>query len=436
MAAILTLALGIGTTTAIFTLFDSVLLEPLPVNGRTSCVPCGRRSALAAASRSPALTCRTTCSGSCNAGPKSFPNVAPSLIFGCGADHQRPRDAASGRRHFRLGQLLRALGVRGLSAGPSYLAKPRALNLPRAQSRLLASRLRRRSRPHRPADPYQRRRLHHRRRHAATFLRPDPRRDARRLPADRELERGPAGAKRARRSRRTGSCRSPAACDPASTDAVAGDRLTAFHRSSAAAGAWRGQRQVDAGVPLDTGLSDVRARFGQPLSILLAHGRAALVDRLRQRATLLGARASSRRPEIVISAAIGAGKGRLLRQLATESLVLARGGRRRRRGVRVLGDAGALRPDAARFDADLSSMWLDRSRALAFCVAVSILTAIVAGVAPALRAVGFDLAAALRDRSHGGPRRPGKRATSRSSRSRCPSCSSWPRRCLPGRSTP
>jgi macrolide transport system ATP-binding/permease protein len=187
---------------------------------------------------------------------------------------------------------------------------------------------------------------------------------------------------------------------PGVADTVAGERLTTL-RAFVKEPAMGEAVQVLQVVPLDTGLSDVRARFAQPLTILLVMGTLLLVISCANVATLLGARVSSRRSEIAIRAAIGAGKGRLLRQFATESLVLAA----------VAGSAGVvlaswstrallgLMPQGS--TPVLFELSMDR-RALAFCAAVSLLTALVAGVAPALRAVGLDLAGALRDRSHGG----------------------------------
>jgi predicted permease len=186
---------------------------------------------------------------------------------------------------------------------------------------------------------------------------------------------------------------------PGPTDAVAGERLTTLRdfESKKVAGA----RHVLRVLPLETGLSDVRARFARPLSLLLGMGSLLLLIACANVATLLGARASSRRAEIVIRAAVGAGKGRLLRQLVTESLVLAA----------VAGVLGAFfgswttRILMGLMPQESNPLHLDvvmNSRVLLFVAAVSLATALLAGVMPALRSVGFDLAGALRDRSRGG----------------------------------
>lgn len=186
---------------------------------------------------------------------------------------------------------------------------------------------------------------------------------------------------------------------PGVADAVAGERLTLFRgfTRQPMPGSAKHVLEVQ---PIINGLSDVRARFAEPLTLLLALGVLLLLIACANVATLLGARAASRRSEIVIRAAIGAGKGRLLRQFAAESLILAV----------IAGATGAvfaswatnvlltLLPQGS--TPTLFDLALD-GRSLVFCVAISMLTALIAGVVPALRAAGFDLSAALRDRSPG-----------------------------------
>jgi predicted permease len=114
-------------------------------------------------------------------------------------------------------------------------------------------------------------------------------------------------------------------------------------------------------------------------------------------ANLLLARAALRGAEISVRLAVGAGRWRLIRQLVTESVLLA-----------VLGGAvgalfalwgkGALvaltDKDTGIFpgDVDLSLNW----RVLAFTFAVSLLTGVLFGLAPAWRATSMDLATSLK----------------------------------------
>src|SRR5262245_46370420 len=114
-------------------------------------------------------------------------------------------------------------------------------------------------------------------------------------------------------------------------------------------------------------------------------------------ANLLLARASLRGPEIGVRLAVGAGRWRLIRQLLTESVLLASLGGALgvvfafwgKRALAALADRDTSFLPA---EIDLSINW----RVLAFTVVVSMLTGILFGLAPALRATGLDLATAIK----------------------------------------
>src|SRR5262249_55600730 len=101
-------------------------------------------------------------------------------------------------------------------------------------------------------------------------------------------------------------------------------------------------------------------------------------------AHLLMARSSGRQRELAIRTALGAGRGRVLRQLLAESLLLAVGGTAA--GV-LIGWVGmklliALRPSAL---AELSAVRLDATT-LALAASVAVTTAIVFGILGAAQA--------------------------------------------------
>ena len=110
-------------------------------------------------------------------------------------------------------------------------------------------------------------------------------------------------------------------------------------------------------------------------------------------ASLLIARGFARRQEMLIRAALGAGYGRLIRKLLTESALLSFSGGAAgllfaQWGTRML---LALTPEELRW---LNGIQMD-TRVLLFVLAVSVLTGIIFGIAPALIAARTDVAAAL-----------------------------------------
>ena len=113
-------------------------------------------------------------------------------------------------------------------------------------------------------------------------------------------------------------------------------------------------------------------------------------------ANLLLVRASERGREIAVRAAIGSGRGRIVGQMLIESFVLAIGGAVL--GVLIawqgIGVIKALSPSNL---PRLEAISID-GRAIAFAAGVTLLAAVVFGLAPALRAVAGNLVDKLRDR--------------------------------------
>lgn len=155
-------------------------------------------------------------------------------------------------------------------------------------------------------------------------------------------------------------------------------------------------------VPAPTGLGGARRTLIRPLAILLAIGIVAALIAAANVASLLLARASARSTEMAVRASLGAGRGRLLRQLATEHLVLAT----------ISGAAGwlvatiALPAIAAQLSAGREPIRLAAAmdaRVLVACAAVTALCALVLGLVPA-HAIASAQTASLRDASAAAPR--------------------------------
>ena len=116
-------------------------------------------------------------------------------------------------------------------------------------------------------------------------------------------------------------------------------------------------------------------------------------------ANLLLARAVGRRREIAIRSAIGAGRGRIVRQLLTESVVLSLAGAVAGAALGIAGIRGLLAvntaglPRVGKAGALVVADW----RVLAFTVAIAMLTGILFGLIPALQSSRPDLASTLKE---------------------------------------
>ncbi|MCJ7627219.1 MAG: ABC transporter permease [Longimicrobiales bacterium] len=145
-------------------------------------------------------------------------------------------------------------------------------------------------------------------------------------------------------------------------------------------------------------LNDLRADPALKNSIFLLLGAVGfmLLIACVNLANLLLARATARRREIAIRVAVGSGRGRLIRQLMTESLLLAAGGGAVGLGLAFLGVEGlrslgpAARGVLQNSGTSFTVLWLDRlaldGPVLLFTLAVAAGTGLLFGLAPALRA--------------------------------------------------
>ncbi len=142
--------------------------------------------------------------------------------------------------------------------------------------------------------------------------------------------------------------------------------------------------------PAAGGLSTLRDRYERALYTLMVVVGVVLLIACANIANLLLARAAARQREIAVRLAIGSSRGRLVRQLLTESLLLSLLGA----GVGLLFAQWASRLLVRYLSTGSGNgIWLDLGidgRVLAFTVAVSVVTGILFGVAPAWRAVRVD----------------------------------------------
>ncbi len=160
--------------------------------------------------------------------------------------------------------------------------------------------------------------------------------------------------------------------------------------------------------PAPNGLSGLRQRYGGAIRALMAVVGAVLLIACGNMANLMMARATRREHEVAVRRAIGSGRGRLVRQLVTESLLLS--------FLSAIVAVIFARWASAFLVAMLSpsaNVWLDLSLdlpLLAFALAVATLTGVLFGLAPAWQASGVAPQAAMRTAGRSGTTR-GRSAT-------------------------
>jgi putative ABC transport system permease protein len=148
------------------------------------------------------------------------------------------------------------------------------------------------------------------------------------------------------------------------------------------------------------GASPRRQEFSQSLTTLLAAVGVLLLIACANLANLLLARGAARKPEIALRLSLGASRGRLIRQLVTESLALAAIG-----GMAAIAVAYVLHGALVRMLAESDPRFHMRFSAdplvLAFVVAATLGAALLFGVLPAWQLTRADAGASLREQSRG-----------------------------------
>jgi predicted permease len=144
------------------------------------------------------------------------------------------------------------------------------------------------------------------------------------------------------------------------------------------------------------GTSGLRRELGTPLKALMAMTGVILLIACANLAGLLLARGAARAKEISIRLAIGAPRGRIIRQLLTESLLLAAlGGLAGLFVARLTANvlAAGMVDNAGRLQ--LTTSFLDR-RALLFAIAATAVTGVLFGLLPALAASRTSIGSTLK----------------------------------------
>src|SRR5262245_53166080 len=153
-------------------------------------------------------------------------------------------------------------------------------------------------------------------------------------------------------------------------------------------------------LPAGTGVSTMRRDYETPLWLLLATTGLVLLIACANLANLMLARATAREREIAVRLAIGASRGRIVRQLLAESLLLS-----------VIGAAGGLfiarwlsatlvgflRTESNQVFLALPTDW----RVFAFTGALGVATCVIFGLTPAIRATSTEPGSAMKAGSRG-----------------------------------
>ncbi len=160
--------------------------------------------------------------------------------------------------------------------------------------------------------------------------------------------------------------------------------------------------------PAASGTSSLRRRYADPLKVMMGVVVLVLLIACANIANLLLARAAARRRELSVRLALGASRLRLAGQLFSESMILALLGASA--GLLVAHWGSALL--VSQLSTQANTVFLDVSldwRLLSFAVVVSMATAVVFGTVPAWRAGRIDAGEALlaQSRSSSGEARRG-----------------------------
>ena len=152
------------------------------------------------------------------------------------------------------------------------------------------------------------------------------------------------------------------------------------------------------------GTSTLHNGFAEPLKLLMALVGLVLLIACANLANLLLARGAARQREFAVRLSIGAGRGRLIRQLLTECFLLSILGAALGVVLAQWADSLLLRMVSPTGSVGQEAIQLSLrpdARVLGFTFAVAILTALLFGLIPALRATRLDLSPMLKSGASG-----------------------------------
>ena len=159
--------------------------------------------------------------------------------------------------------------------------------------------------------------------------------------------------------------------------------------------------------PAGTGLSVLRENFAKPLLALMVIVGLLLLIACGNVASMLLARGAARQHEMAVRASLGAGRFRLVRQVLTESLLLSVTGSLLGIFLAYFGASLLVRIilAARRIGTPLQLHVHTDAKVLLFTTAITLFTALLFGLLPALRALRSSVAPSLRQTNRGGETR-------------------------------
>jgi predicted permease len=165
--------------------------------------------------------------------------------------------------------------------------------------------------------------------------------------------------------------------------------------------------------PAAKGISFLRNRFSKPLRVVFWMVAAGLLLACVNVMSLEFARADERRKELTVRLAIGAGRWRIARQLLTESMVVAVASGLIGLAVRRPLAEALVRLIAFQGDEPARLNLVAHSGILLFVVGVSVATALISGVVPAMRATRGEVLPGLQQASRAATAAPVRRLAGR-----------------------